>query len=201
MAKPIVVTYKGNNSNFDHKKLSRKDIYGRRKREVVDRNGVACRRASLTDDGQFMLVSGMTAQGYFTDTDRWVPNSELVGMDAQGKVVDRVPSTLGAAQELELATTADLLDLQVASVYMLDVQSIDGDLSKRLDAGDLFRCPFNYRGDFHAETLIILKNQHGCFGLVGTPAPTKWTEAVVSQPVVADEVDDLFEDDLDFELF
>ena len=201
MAKPIVVNYLGQTTNFDHKKLSRKELYGRRKREVVDRNGVACRRAALTDDGRFLLVSGMTAQGYFTDSGRWVPNKELVGLDEDGQQVDSVPSTLGVEQQLEQATTADLLDLQVASVYRLKAEHIDDGLAKQLDAGILFRCPFNYRADYYAETLIILKNEHGVFGLVGIPTPTEWTDAATVQPAVADGSDDLFEDDLDFEMF
>ena len=201
MAKPIVVTLDGKTSNFGHKKLSRKALYGRRKREVVDRGGAGCERASLTDDGRFMLRSGMTAQGYFTGDDRWIPNADLVGLGGDGKPVERMPATLGAAQPLSPATATDLLDLQVASVYMLDADEIDDDLAKRLDAGELFTCPFNYRADYHAETLILLKNQQGYFGVVGVPAPAQWTDPVAAQPVIAEAEEDLFEDDLDFEMF
>ena len=76
-------------------------------------------RASLTEDGQFLIQSGMTAQGYFTDDMRWIPNSDLVGL-VDGEPVEKIPSTLGEPQDLEAATAQQLLDLRLSAVCDAD---------------------------------------------------------------------------------
>jgi hypothetical protein len=197
MAKPIVLRYKGQEASFDHKKIDRSKLYGRKKRIPLDPEGNPCRRAELTDDGSILLVSGMTAQGYFGEDDRWIPSKELIGITEDGTSLEVVKSTLGVAQELEPATPEDLLDLEVLSVYQLDPVELPGDLKTELDEGHLFRFPFNYRDDFHAETGILVANQAGLFAVIGNPVPPEWLELETLAPV--EDADD--SDDLDFEMF
>jgi len=201
MAKPIVVSLNGQESRFDHKKLSRRKLYGYRRRQAVDARGEGCAKANLTEDGRYLLRSGMTAQGYFTESGRWVPNKELVGLRADGSVVDKVASTLGQAQELEAVPAQTLLDLRMSSVYQLAEQSLDGALKKALQGGAIFRFAFNYRGDYEAETAFLVSNKEGIFALVGDPTEPDWMEPVASQPLAVTEDEDPFEDDLDFEMF
>ena len=199
MARPLVMTLDGVESRFDFSKLERKKLYGSRRRIAMDKNDGACKRASLTEDGLFLLQSGMTGQGYFTDEDRWVPNSELVGL-VDGEPVEKVASTLGAPQELTKTTPEDLLDLRLTSVYMLTEQSVDEALMSALNAGQVFTLPFNYRADFRAETAFLVGNQGGVFVLVGTPARGEWLEPAAPPPII-DDTDDGDDDELDFEMF
>ena len=87
MAKPIIVSFGGVQSNFDHEKLDRAKLYGRRQRQVLDPEGQRCEKAELTRDGTLLVRSGMTAQGYFDEAGTWIPNGKLVGLDADGSVM------------------------------------------------------------------------------------------------------------------
>ena len=201
MAKPIVVRFQGKESRFDHKKVSRRKLYGYRRRQAMDASGATCTKASLTEDGRFLLESGMTAQGYFTADRRWVPNKELVGLDPEGGVVEKVPSTLGTAQPLEAVRPQDLLDLRMSSVYALAEQSVDAELKTALEQGTVFRFAFNYRGDYEAETAFLVANDSGTFAVIGDVTSPEWIEPVAVQAVMSEEEEDPFEDDLDFEMF
>jgi hypothetical protein len=202
MAKPIIVSLEGKESRFDFKKLSRDKLYGKRRREVVDLENKPCRRASLTEDGSLLLLSGMTGQGYLDATGRLVERSEMVGLDAGGAVVERKPSTLGDCQELHGPVAAsEVLDLSVQSVYMLDIQQLDQELADALAQGEVYRFGFNYYSDFNVETAYLVANKAGLFALVGNPVETEWCELDVVPPETFEEavLDDA--DDLDFEMF
>jgi hypothetical protein len=81
MAKGISVSFSGATSAFALEKLERSKLYGTRRRVAMGPDGLACGRASLTDDGQVLLRSGMTAQGYFAADGRQVEASELAPVD------------------------------------------------------------------------------------------------------------------------
>ena len=91
----------------------------------------------------------------------------------------------------------DVLDLHVTTVYRLQAEELHSGLEEELGQGAIFRFPLNYQADFHVETAYLLKNDHGLFVLVGTPASTEWTEPAAT-------VDELFEseetdiDEIDF---
>ncbi len=165
----------------------------------MDRTGAACKRASLTEDGRFLLRRGMTGQGYFTDVGRWVPNGDLVGLQ-DGAVVERVESTLKTPQILEESSTQALLDCRLTAVYSLTTDAVDPALQTALDGGVVFTFPFNYRADYHAETAYLLANGEGTFILVGLEASPQWLEPAASPPVV-DDTDAGDDDELDFEMF
>lgn len=202
MAKPIVVSFEGQESSFNISRLDRSKLYGQRRRIHLDPTGEQCQRAALTDDGSLLLVQGMTAQGYFDPEGHWVPNNTLVGMDPEGGTAEKIESTLGVAQDLEGPVPAqDLLDTQVLSVYTLEPEEIGDDLAERLAAGEIFRFPFAYRAGYNLDTGFLVGNDQGLFALIGRPRPSDWCalEQIV-QPLLDDDEDDL-DDDLDFEMF
>lgn len=202
MAKPIVVSYGGTESSFAISRINRSKLYGRRQRFPLDPTGERCQRASLTDDGSLLVVSGMVAQGYFDSNGAWVPNNQLVGLDPDGEVVERIPSTLGVAQPLEgPVPPTEVLDLQILSVYLLEPEEIDMDLAHKLANGEIFKFGFSYRGGYNQETGVLVGNDEGLFALIGRPKVLEWSELEqVVQPLLEEEDDD-FDDDLDFEMF
>ena len=147
-----------------------------------------------------LLRSGMTGQGYFLSDGTFLKQSDLEGFDAEGRPLEKVPSTLGVPQPLEgpLDPSA-VLDLRVETVYALDADTVSDDLLARLDAGGVYRFSFNFRDDYRAETAILLANDSGVFALIGIPVSYEWSElrAVAELPAVDDDSDD----DLDFEMF
>ncbi len=202
MAKPIVVSFGGAESAFTISRIDRSKLYGRRQRIPLDPTGARCKRAALTDDGSQLVMSGMVAQGYFDPNGSWVPNNQLVGLDADGEPVERIPSTLGVPQLLEgPIPPEEALDLQVSSVYVLEPEEIDPDLAEKLANGQIFKFGFSYRGGYNVETGILVGNGEGLFALIGRPKVLEWSELEqVVQPLLEEDDDD-FDDDLDFEMF
>jgi hypothetical protein len=199
MAKPIVLSFEGVESSFDHAKLDRARLYGARRRVPLDQEGLACVKAALTTDGLYLLQSGMTAQGYFDEEGRWLQRSQLVGLGPDGNTLELQPSTLGVAQVAEVVDPSTLLRYTTDSVYTLEPASVDSALASRLDAGDVLRFGFNYGADYHQETAFLVKNSEGFFCLVGTPILPTWCES--GQVALVEASEEAAGDDLDFEMF
>jgi hypothetical protein len=198
MAKPIIVLFGGAESSFDHAKVDRTKLYGARKRVPLDASESPCVKASLTTDGLYLLQSGMTAQGYFDESGRWLQKADLVGLDDAGNTLELKPSTLGAAQTAQEVDAAEILRHTIDAVYALDPMQMDGALQAKLDGGAVFRFPFNYGADYHLETAFLVKNTDGCFCLIGVPFDAAWAEP---GKVAAVEEAETVEDDLDFDMF
>ena len=199
MAKPIILTLDGVESSFEHTKIERSKLYGARRRIPLDMEGNPCVKSSLTVDGLYLLQSGMTAQGYFDETGRWLQKSELVGLDEDGQPLELKPSTLGVAQPLKPVPPGEVLRHAIDTVYALDAAVIDGALQARLDAGDVFRFGFNYGADYHLETAFLVKSAEGCFCLIGVPCEAAWSEP--GKVTVAEESEAADADELDFDMF
>jgi hypothetical protein len=202
MAKQIIVDYLGDQARFEHKKVDRSKLYGKRRRMPLDLADKPCQRAALSGDGLTLVQSGMTAQGYFDEEDNWIPNKKLLGMDLNGQVLDKVSSTLGVAQSVESPSEVeDLLDLSVLSVYQLEEVDVPAAITKLLSAGKVLNFPFNYRSDFHPENAYLVLNDEGYFVLVGNKTTPEWMELgqIVEEIFEEEEIED--SDELDFEMF
>jgi hypothetical protein len=200
MARQIIVKWNGKENAFTFAKVDRAKLYGRKKRLPVDTDGGECESASLDVETGILLRSGMTAQGYFVDG-RWIPNKELVGLDESGKELELQPSTLGVPQDLREAGIDEVLDLRVASVYALEGDDLDAELTKAMhEEGKCFAVPFNYRADYQTECGVLVGSRDGdIFLLVGQPEQSEWASFETKAPESpADSEED---DDLDFEMF
>lgn len=200
MAKPLLINFNSSSVSFELSKLDRTKLYGSRKRLVLDEHGQSCSRAALLDNGAVLIRSGMTAQGYFTETGRWIPNKQLVGIDGNGNPVNPISSTLGVEQALEgpVAST-ELLDLEISAVYTLAANTMPEALQKSLSSGDMYRIPFSYSNGYHLDMAIILGNDDGIFLAVGNPAASEWVS--LENTLASDDDDAPVDDDLDFDMF
>ena len=200
MAKLILINYQGEEAQFSHKKVDRSKLYGSRKRIPLDPSGENCLRCELSDDGSTLIMSGMTSQGYFDSDINWIPNKELIGMDSSGKALDKIPATLGVAQDGVLSELEPLLDLAVDSIYQLDPEKVPQSIQAVLESGKAISFPFNYREDYHAESAYLVLNDEGYFALIGNPIKPEWMELeqVVEETFESESEED---DDLDFEMF
>ena len=199
MAKAILINYQGEEAQFSHKKIDRSKLYGSRKRIPLDPLGENCLRCELSDDGSTLIMSGMTSQGYFDSDINWIPNKELIGMDSSGKVLDKVPATLGVVQDAVLSELESLLDLAVDSIYQLDPEEVPQSIQTVLESGKTLNFPFNYREDYHAESAYLVLNDEGYFALIGNPVKPEWME--LEQIVEESFESEVEDDDLDFEMF
>jgi hypothetical protein len=169
-----------------------------RKRLPIDAKGEPCVKASLTMDGANLLLSGMTAQGYFNSSGTPVSRSETIGIDAQGKKVDQIPSTLGVAQSLDgPVSPSEILDLDIQSIFCLEPINVDDDFLSKLKSGVVYKFLFNYMAGLEMETAYLVANEEAIFALVGKSANTEWIEeAAIYIPLEGDDIDT---EDLDFE--
>ena len=198
MAKPVVLSIAGKEYSFDSVRVDRAKLYGIRKRLPIDSKGNPCLRASLTLDGANLLLSGMTAQGYFNSKGVPVSRSEMVGLDAYGNKVEHIPSTLGSPQIIQgPVSPSEVLDLQVESIFCLEPLDANDELLSQLKTGLVFKFPFNYSAGLEMETAYLLANDEAVFAIVGKTVIEEWIEeAAVYVPL---ESDDMETDDLDFE--
>ncbi len=199
MARSIIVSYQGKPSTFGYSRVSRKQLYATRKRVPLDSDGEQCQRAELSDDGSMLIVSGMTAQGYFDEGGTWIPNDQMVGVDTAGNQAPEHPSTLDKPQELTEVEPEALLDCSTDAIYALDPSEIDPELKKQLDAGKLFRFAFNMRTGYSTDQGFLVANDHGVFAIIGNELQIPWCE--LEKPAVEIDDDDDDDDDLDFEMF
>ena len=202
MAKPIVLSFGGKTSSLAFKKLDRSKLYGKRRRIALDKAGETCARAELTQDGSLLIRSGMTAQGYFDESNQQVSTRDLVGLDEAGEPVESIKTTLGVEVEAKVAEPSELLDMALKSVYLAEPEEVDPELQAALDEGSILRFNFSYRGGYvNHDAAFLVKNDAGLFVLVGGMSEAPWCELEVpAGPDLADEDDD-DDDDLDFEMF
>ncbi len=200
MVKPIILNFKGSVSSFYLRKLERKKLYGSRKRIPIDSKGEVCKRAALTDDGLVLITSGMTAQGWYDITGRQVESNEIGAQDSNSNELKLVPSTLGVEQMLEgPVEDNEILDLHLESVYLLEAENLNDELSQSLKSGKVWKFAFNYRPDYRAETAFLISNDKGIFALIGVPTFPMFLSPNAPPPV--DDSSEEDEADLDFEMF
>ena len=199
MVKPIIITKDDKDSVFQLRKIERKKLYGFRKRLAVDENNEECKRASLTEDGQVLIKSGMTSQVWFIEGGKQIESSEIGVIDEDNNELELIPSTLGVNQNLKgPINSKELLDITVTTVYALLPDQISKDLESSLDKGEIWKFSFNFRADYRMETGVILKNDAGYFAIIGIPNQINMLSH--NAPLPEDEdVDE--EDELDFEMF
>jgi hypothetical protein len=199
MANPLMVSLGGDVMSFSLSEVERADLYGSRKRLPTDVDGRTCVRAALTQDGNLLVASGMSGQGYFNAAGQFVPRGKLVGIDPQGNMVESQPSTLGLPQTLDGPVDPSIvLDLELLSVYLLTPEQEGGALIDRLKAGEIYACSFNYAASLEVERAYLLANDQGLFALVGKPVAISWVEEGALFAPALEEAET--SDELDFEM-
>ena len=200
MAKTINLTYGAETAIFAYKPIDRAVLYGKRRRVAFDLNGKECAKASLLADGSLLIRSGMTAQGYFTEDETWVPQSELEAINLDGTKPELFPATVGENVVAEKVSAVEALSLRFDTTYSLEPEELPGGLKKELDSGSIFKFPFNPRADYQVETGILVSNENGYFALIGQEVEYQYS-ALSSVVSVVDEASSDSSDDLDFEMF
>ena len=200
MAKTINLTYGAETAIFAYKPIDRAVLYGKRRRVAFDLNGKECAKASLLSDGSLLIRSGMTAQGYFTEDETWVPQSELEAINLDGTQPELFPATVGENVVAEKVSAVEALSLRFDTTYSLEPEELPGGLKKELDSGSIFKFPFNPRADYQVETGSLVSNENGYFALIGQEVEYQYS-ALSSVVSVVDEAASDSSDDLDFEMF
>ena len=200
MAKTINILYKGESAVFGYKPIDRGVLYGKRRRVPFDGEGNECAKASLLEDGSLLIRSGMTAQGYFTPDNVWVPQGELEAINSDGSTPELFPATIGEEVEATQLSPLESLNLRFGTTYSLEPEVLSETIKKELDSGVILTFPFNPRADYEVETGILVGNENGYFALVGQKNQYQFV-GLASVVSVTEEANSDTSDDLDFEMF
>lgn len=200
MAKPIAVRLAGESSSFAFARLDRERLYGRKERQVIDADGRRCSSAWLSGDGAALVPTGGLALLYVDERFSTIERSSLRTVDASGAEVPLRSSTLGVEQELTGPVPVQrLLDHAIHTVYVLTAETLGPQLEAALKAGAIFTAPFIFREDYRPQTLFLVANEHGTFGLVGQEPGFTWVRRETVPAPTPSDSDDL-SDDLDFSM-
>ena len=91
MARKANLTLDGAAFSTAFVKLDRKKVYGWSKIDIYDEGDSLCSLASIAD-GEHILPSGSVTLASFNTKGEYVEKSTLVGLDSNGKKVDKKPS-------------------------------------------------------------------------------------------------------------
>lgn len=200
MAKTINLSFKGETAAFAYKPIDRSVLYGKRRRVAFDADGNECSKASLLADGSLLIRSGMTAQGYFTPENIWVPQGELEAINPDGSTPELFPATVGETVEAQEISASDALTLRFGTTYALEAEEISDSIKKVLDAGTILTFPFNPRADYQVETGLLVANENGYFALIGEKIEYEFASLATKVDLVEEAASDS-SGDLDFEMF
>ena len=183
------------------KKVDRKKIYGWSTIEVFDENGSKCKLAGLAE-GQFVMPSGSTALVTLNAKGEAVSKSTLVGVDSDGKKVEKVPSIYDEKVMLREATIDEYLSTAVKSVYQLQVDENKEALLNELNNGKVYYFVFNYRADYEGDDAFLISNGTDAFAVTGMSADLEFIGLEDNeQELVPEETEAVEDDDMDFAMF
>ena len=183
------------------KKVDRKKIYGWSKIEVFDENKSKCKLAGLAD-GTYILPSGSTSLVTLNNKGEIVSKKDMVGLDLNGKPVEKVPSVYDRTVMLREATIDEYLSLSVKSVYQLNISENKENFLKELNSGKIFYFVFNYREDYEGDDAFLLSNGNEIFAITGMLWESEFVGLMDNeQERVIEESEENEDDDLDFAMF
>lgn len=183
------------------KKVDRKKIYGWSKIEVYDENKSKCKLAGLAD-GTYILPSGSTSLVTLNTKGEIVSKKDMVGLDLNGKPVEKVPSIYDKTVMLREATIDEYLSLSVKSVYQLNISENKESFLKELNSGKIFYFVFNYREDYEGDDAFLLSNGNEIFAITGLLSESEFVGLMDNEKeLVIEESEENEDDDLDFAMF
>ena len=182
------------------KKVDRKKIYGWSTIEVFDQNGSKCTLAGLAE-GQYVMPSGSSALVSLNAKGEAVSKSTLVGVDSDGKKVEKVPSIYDQKVMLREASVDEYLAMAVKSVYQLQIDENKEALLADLNSGKIYYFVFNYRADYEGDDAFLISSGTDVFAITGMKSDLEFIGLQDNEQELVPEETEAVEDDMDFAMF
>lgn len=200
MARKAEFSFNGLSLMAELKKVDRKKIYGWSTIEVFDQNGSKCKLAGLAE-GQYVMPSGSSALVSLNAKGEAVSQSTLVGVDSDGKKVEKVPSIYDEKVMLREASVDEYLSMAVKSVYQLQIDENKEVLLTDLDSGKIYYFVFNYRADYEGDDAFLISNGTDVFAITGMSTDHEFIGLEDNEQELVSEETETLEDDMDFAMF
>ena len=201
MARQINFVFNGSQLQAALKKVDRKKIYGWSSIEIKDDQGANCSLASIAD-GNLIMPSGSTALVALDEKGELIDKSTLIGINKDGKEVQKVPSVYDQEVVLREASMEEYFDLGVKAFYQLESEQFEGDIAEALKSGKILYFVYNYRADYEGDDAFLIYAEETFFAITGKCAEFEYigledneTELVVEESTQEEG------DDLDFAMF
>ena len=200
MARKAEFSINGLSVMAELKKVDRKKIYGWSTIEVFDQNGSKCTLAGLAE-GQYVMPSGSSALVSLNAKGEAISKNTLVGVDSDGKKVEKVPSIYDQKVMLREATIDEYLSMAVESVYQLQIEQNKEALLKALNNGKTYYFVFNYRADYEGDDAFLISNATDVFAITGMKSDLEFIGLEDNEQELVPEETQVEEDDMDFAMF
>lgn len=135
----------------DISKVDRSKLYGRRVKIALDDDDVECSLVSMSECGTVCIPKGGTGLGYLSPDGSWVSRGELSTINLDGSPAELKPSSFNVVNDLEEATTDDLLKCEVESFYQLTAEP---GLIEAMN-GRIFRFDYCYRDSYDTTPAFL----------------------------------------------
>ena len=200
MARQAEFSFSGTSIEAEFKKVDRKKIYGWTSIEVFDEDGSRCKLAGLAE-GSYIMPSGSTSLVSLNTKGEAVSRSALVGVNGEGKKVEKVPAIYDEKVILREASLDEYLSMAVKSVYQLQIRENKESLLHELNSGKIYYFVFNYRADYEGDDAFLLSNENEVFAVTGMSSDLEFIGLdEYEQELVIDETEEE-DSDLDFAMF
>tara|TARA_B100001093_G_C26842723_1_gene1021337 strand:- start:342 stop:938 length:597 start_codon:yes stop_codon:yes gene_type:complete len=176
MARLIILSLNNEEAKFEFKKISRANLYGSKKRVFLDSQDEVCQTAVIDKMYGILIQSGDASSVYMDSQQNYIEKENIVGLDEDGSLINRIDSTLNISQKLKKITIEEFLNFSFTSLYSLTQIELPKALEESLTQGEIFSFNFNYYSDFRVETGILLKNDDGLFALIGKKNIISWAD-------------------------
>jgi hypothetical protein len=199
MPKEAVLNFQGNLVKTNFTKVDRNKVYGWSEEIYTDKSGNVCNWATLLNDGVTLVSSGGTALKTFNNFGKEVSKSELVAVFNDGELANLISSVFDAESILSNEKTIeDLMNLEVKSVYQLEVLENKDLLKTWLSEFKVLYLPFNYRTDYESDDAFILNQGELFFILTGTIKEFQYASLQATPELESDAEES---DEIDFNMF
>ena len=201
MARIAEFSINGNSIMAELKKVDRKKIYGWSTIEVFDEDDIKCQLAGLAE-GKIVMPPGSSSTVTLNTKGEIVSKSTLIGVDRDGKKVEKQPSVYDEKVMLQEATIDEYLSMAVKSVYQLHIEENKEVLLNELNSGKIFYFVFNYRSDYEGDDAFLICNENEVFAVTGMIAEINFIGLEDNEKeLISQENESVQDDDMDFAMF
>lgn len=201
MARTMSFSIAGRVFGVEPAKIDRRRLYGWSEVHAFDDDGNECTLVATDSSGTVIIPKDSIAMGLIDQDGRWVRRDQLKTVRLDGDDAELVESSYNRVNQLETASTRELLDCSVTSFYHL--KDADTELIDAIGE-DIYRFDYCYLKSYETSPGFLLvcevDGNKELFMFIGTANHFEFIG--LDELAVADEIDDDDGDgDIDFSMF
>jgi hypothetical protein len=199
MAKEVIFKFQESVVKTSLTKVDRDKVYGWSEIIYTDKSGNICTWATLLNDGETLIGTGGTALKSFNNVGKEISKSDLIAVFDDGTEATLINSVFDVETMLSNEKSIeDLMNLEVKSVYQLEVIENKDVLENWLTKYKVLYLTFNYRTDYEGDDAFILNQGDLFFIITGNIKDFRYVSLQTYQNL---EVETDESEEIDFNMF